>query len=393
MDESRKRDKWVIRLSFEPLIMILPGLFYLANLIRMLMITSTPYFASLYTVGGIGILMAFFSKQYKLDKIWLFFLFYGLTLGINWMTVGNVSFSNIAVNVFLIGITFIMLLRKWTYREGIIIFYATALIMAYAMNASSIRRILVSSTNYISVIMLLSVSFYYIAIELDDRRLKLMDMLPALICFLISIWARGRGGILSTAILLALMLSLYMRSLSNKSARRSILIILVLFAVGVFLIIKNINLIDTFMSLGKWETRGADNSARMLIWSSYFSKVGESIGYFLVGAPLRDIPIIYSVGENCHNSFLQLHAHNGIFMFVAFLILLIKSYIYYWKKQKFIMVAMLTVLVIRGMTDKFIFGQYGMPIMLFFVLYPLINRQQETYNADEMSIPEGSVAR
>ena len=375
MDQANNQGRWTVRLTARPLVMILPGLFYLANLIRMLMITSTPYFIALYAVGGIGILMAVLSREYKLDSIWSFFAFYGLTLVINWLTVGNISFSSIAVNILLTGITLIMLLRQWTYREGMIVFYLFAAIMVYEMNTALNRRILVSSTNYISVLMLLTVAFYYIAIELDGRKLRLIDILPALICFLIAIWARGRGGILSTAILLGLMLLLYMRSLSDKRAKRLIMVILVLLVVGIFLIITDGSIIDAFMSLGKWKTRGTDNSARATIWSAYFSKMGESFGYFLIGAPLRDIPVILEVGENCHNSFLQLHAYNGIYMLIVFLALLVKAYVYYWKNEKFVIIAMMTAIVVRGMTDKFIFGQYGMPIMLFFVLFPFIDRQ------------------
>lgn len=378
MNEVSKRGRWTIRLSVQPLIRVLPGLFYLANLIRMMMITTTPYFITLYGVGVLGVLMAFFSRKYKLDNILAFILLYGLTLVINWITIGNITFSDIMVNVLLVGITLVMLINRWTYWEGIIIFYATALAVLYALNTRTVLRIFGSSNNYISVVLILAVSFYYIAVENDGRKIKLYDLLPALICFFLSVLAEGRGGILSTAVLVALMLFLYMRTVANKRARRSIIIILILFLVGVVLLIRNVDLLDTFMSLGKFGTRGANNSDRAIIWGSYFAKMRESIGYILVGAPLRDISIISLHGGNCHNSFLQLHAYNGLLMFIVFIVMLVRAFIYYWKNQQFVKVAVLAVLVLRGMTDKFIFGQYGMPIMLFFVLYPLIARKQET---------------
>lgn len=374
--EKNKRGKWTIQLSAQPLIMILPGLFYLANLIRMLMITSVPYFITLYVVGVMGILAVFFVRRYDLGRIVAFFLLYEITLVLNWIVIGNISLKNIAVNVFLIGITLMMLVNQWTYREGIIVFYATALIMIYKINTSSYRRILVSSTNYISILMILSVSFYYIALERDGRKLKPYDLIPALICFFMSVWGRGRGGILSTAVLVALMLFLYIRTLANKRKRFFIFVMLILLMIGIVFLVRNINPLDAFMSLGKWETRGTDNSARTLIWSSYFSKMNESISYILMGPPLNDIPIIYAESGNCHNSFLQLHAYNGLLMFVVFSIMLVRVFIHYWKKRNFVSVAILAVLVLRGMTDKFIFGQYGMPIILFLVLYPLIEQQQ-----------------
>ena len=48
----------------------------------------------------------------------------------------------------------------------------------------------------------------------------------------------------------------------------------------------------------------------------------------------------------------------------------------------------MAVFVLRGMSDKFIFGQYGMPIMLFLVLYPLIERQK---TGDKESLIGGEV--
>lgn len=389
MDEVRKKDQWVIRLSMKRVLMLLPGIFYIANLVRMLMFSSMPYFITLFAVGGLGFLMALLSRKYNLPSVLVFFAVYMLTLAANWVTIGNISFSSIAVNLFLIGITIVMLKQQWGYREGIIVFYVTVLLMNHARNASAVRRILVSSTNYISVVMLLAVSFYYIAVERERRKLKLLDVLPAVICFLFSVWARGRGGILSSTVLLVLILFLFMKTVTDKKIKWTIVIVFALLVVGVVLIVKNISLLDTFMSLGKWGTRGADNSSRMYIWGSYFSKLKESLWYVLFGAPLDKIPAIAMVGENCHNSFLQLHAYNGLLMFIIFLYLMVKSFIYYMRKKQYVMAAMMFVLVLRGMTDKFIFGQYGMPIMLYFVLYPWIERQHMREDCFFMSLSKG----
>ena len=390
MDISTKQKRWTIRLSFKPLIRFLPGLFYLANLIRMLTISSTPYLASLYGIGGLGILMALFNRRYRLVKVLLFYLLYGLTLVINWVLIGNVSFSSIVVNVLLIGITFIMLLRQWTYKEGRIVFYITALFMLYsAISRGNARRILISSNNYVSVLMLLAVSFYYIAVDLDSRKLRTIDILPAFMCFLLAIWARGRGGILSTAVLLVLIVLIYLKKLTNKRVKRTIFVIVILFAVGVFLLIRNINLYSAFMTLGKWGTRGTDNAARIKIWGAYFSKMGESIGYILAGAPLSSIPIIAAFGGNCHNSFIQLHAYNGIITFAVFFVMTIQAIVYYLKNENYVMAAMAAVIILRGSSDKFIFGQYGMPIMLFFALYPIIAKQQNARKNPVSSLPKG----
>ena len=167
-----------------------------------------------------------------------------------------------------------------------------------------------------------------------------------------------------------------MRNKTTDISKRFILFTGVLLLVLVVGIIRNTNLLRAFMSLGKWQTRGTDNTARIMLWKSYLSYTLRSVIYVLFGAPLRNIPVISAVGGNCHNSFLQLHAYNGLLMLVLFFSLLIKSFIYYWKNGLFVMFATLLVFVIRAFNDKFVFSQYGMPIMLFFVMFPMIKNQK-----------------
>ena len=124
------------------------------------------------------------------------------------------------------------------------------------------------------------------------------------------------------------------------------------------------------MGLGKLSSRGLDNGPREKIWKAYFEKIENNIEYLFIGVPIQDVPVIHDIGDNTHNSFLHLHATNGIFSFVLFLLLIIKAMIYHLRTKKILFAIMLLVIFARGMSDKFIFGQYGMPILLYLVLYP-----------------------
>ena len=88
--------------------------------------------------------------------------------------------------------------------------------------------------------------------------------------------------------------------------------------------------------------------------------------------------VIGGIELNTHNSFLQMHALYGIIPFICFGILALRAAWFYFKNGLHMHLGLLFALFVRGMTDKFIFGQYGMPLMMYFVLLPLVYVQKRT---------------
>lgn len=368
------------------LLALLPGVFYLANLIRMLAVTTSLYSIFIALAGVIGLFALAITKKYNLTPVWGFAALYLLTLVIEWLVIGNVSVSSVFTCALLIGISVLMILYPFGYKSGLVVFYLSAFMLIYRISIANSRRILTSSANYVSVVLLLAVFFYYISIENSKRRFRLIDILPAALCLILSIWAGGRGGILSCTFLLAMILLHYMRSITNKNAKRTLILIVILLVVCAVLYYKNFNIIDSFMGLGKWRSRGTNNSARVRIWMAYFSKVKESLLYLVFGAPLNKIPILISYSGNTHNSFIQLHAHNGLIMLAAIVVMIWKAGAFYLKQKKYLVLIMMITIIIRGLSDKFIFGQYGMPIMLYFILLPYVERQRTAALPAEESV-------
>ena len=332
----------------------------------------------LYAVGGIGLLTLFFAKQYSRKTYLLFFFLYLFSLSLNYFFVGNVSVSNIGVNALFFGITYMMLIHQWNIKEGAFVFYSTAVIVLIRMSRGSFLRMLVSSSNYISILLLLAVSFYYIALEHEKRKMKAIDLLPALVCFLTCVWARGRGGILSATVLLLLVMYIFMRTITHRNTKRVLFLLFIAVLIGAVYSMVDYSLLDTFMGLGKWSTRGADISDRLLIWGSYLSAAGNSFVNILLGAPFEEAFYVYRKGGNCHNSFLQLHAYGGLLIFVVFVFMLVRSFRYFLRNKQYIMASMMFVIFLRGLSDKFIFGQYGMPVMLYFVLQPFLFKEKHS---------------
>ena len=358
---------------------VLPILFFWANLFRMLTGSRLAYLGMLVLSGAVGLWVTLKHAD-RYGNLLFFFGIYMVSLVLSMLVTGNTDPNDVVTNLCLLGMTSLMLFRRWSFRAGFIGCYVSFLAIIFAFMTRTQTRIFGSSNNYVSIIVLLATAFYYIPLEEQYHRTRLIDLAPAGICFLVSVWAAGRGGILAAGILLGLMMVNYLRSVTGKNPRRIVIVCLLLLGVLVYLLVSNTSLSRWFFSLGKWQRKGANSDERMEIWASYLSEMFGSPIHFLFGAQLRDIPVIHQIGDNCHNSFLQLHAFNGIWMFLLYLVMMVWSFVYYIHRKQYIVVSVLATLVIRAMTDKFIFGQYGMPVMLFFVLWPFLGKEQSGSN-------------
>ena len=368
---------------------VLPILFFWANLFRMLSGSSLAYLVLLILSGAVGLWVTLKHAD-RYGDLLFFYGIYMVSLVLSLLVTGNTDRNDVITSLCLLGMTSLMLFRRWSFRAGAVGCYVSLLAIAFAFMTRTRTHIFSSSNNYVSIMLLLSAAFYYIPLEEEYHRTRLIDLVPAGICFLVSVWASGRGGILAAGILLGLMMVCYLRSVTGKNPRRIVALCLLVLAALVFLLVSNTSVSRWFFSLGKWQRKGANTDDRMEIWGSYLSEAFGSLSYFLFGAPLRDIPVVHLVGDNCHNSFLQLHAFNGIGMFLLYMVMLVWSFGYYIRRKQYIIVSILATLVIRAMTDKFVFGQYGMPVMLFFVLWPRLRMKQPGTDTESPGEPRNT---
>ncbi len=356
----------------------LPAVFYLANLYRMTGHSVSFYLGTVYLAGIIGLLKLITDRKNQNACFFLFCAIYLVSGLLTCLITKNMDYKDLILNLLLFGITGVMFAYPMSYLQGAVYYYISllAFIPAYRKGLST-GAVLTSSGNYISVMLILSAAIYYISLQNSDRPFKLYDLMPAFLNFILAVWARGRGGIVSCLGMLALLTIYYIRSLSKKKAQWIIIIVGIMFIALGYIVLNDISLVESFLNLGKWRNRGMDNRARFMIWGSYFEKMNESIVYFFCGAPLSKIQIINSFEGNTHNSFIQLHAQFGLIPLNFFFIFLLYAIIYDMKNKKELLAIVLITIVIRGMTDKFIFGQYGMPIVLYLVFYPFYQRAKE----------------
>ena len=286
------------------------------------------------------------------------------------MLIGNLSLNDLIKCFFLFGIIVSLYAFPIKYYQGFVFFYV---VVAYFVNlfftGALAKEILISSGNYVSVVLILSACIYYMGLHNSGKVFGVIDIVPSIICFMMSIWARGRGGIISTAFLLVLVVFVLIKQNRGKDTMSYKVFKYAVVFVILYLLWKSVDLIEEILILDKFENQGLD-TPRPFMWAAYLSKMMESPIYILMGAPLDEISVIHSFANNTHNSFLQLHAFNGILMFVVFFYCLYRAIVYYIRNDMLALLVITLTIVMRGMTDKFIFGQYGMPIMLFLAFYP-----------------------
>ena len=357
------------KLTASDLLPWLPALLYLANIWFRMGHSSAPYLACLICAGSCGLIGMMKYSKVRRRGIISFMIVYFIMGLINCMIIRNIEIRDLANDALLFGVLFLMLLYPMNLCQGTIFYCVSMVPFVFTyFTGRAAKDILTSSGNFVSVLVIISTCIFYISVYNSRKEFLLIHLIPAALCFFLSVWARGRGGILGSTVLLALMVAYYLYVYIRRGGSlRAVLLWFVIILICGYLFIRNINLIESFMSLGKWSSKGTDNTDRIGLWRDYFSKAWESVVYLIGGAPFRQIPSIQAFGNNTHNSFLQLHATNGLPALGMFLFLLVRAICRQIKKKQLLLAILITALFVRGMTDKFIFGQYGMPVMLYLV--------------------------
>lgn len=360
------------KIKEDSLISFLPILYYLGNFIKMYNGNIVINYIIMAGAGSFGLLTIWRHHVNELRAYHLFYFVYFLSIIVCSLVSHNTSLIDLSTSLFLIGITDLMLLHRWSEKLGAIAFYIMFFLLLYRILGPDLRVLSISSNNYISVLILLADAFYYIPFEWNGRSLGLKELLPASLSFVIAVIAAGRGGILSTGILLSGLVLMRIFQITASKRMHFFAIVAIVFSL---IIIQTVDesFFSHFSHFGKFATEGANSSIRVQMWREYFFAITSSIKYLVFGYPLREIFIIARYNGNPHNSFIFLHAIGGIFSFLLFIMFFVRSVLKHIKNKHFIMLLLLIVLVTRGMTDKFIFGQYGMPVFVFLLLYPFCN--------------------
>jgi hypothetical protein len=272
--------------------------------------------------------------------------------------------------VFNAGIAMI-LLRGYVYSWGAyIVFYGlVGYFLMLMLSGIGARDALVCSHNGISVMLLAACIPLYIILIMENKKI---DLIPAFITLLISIWGIGRSGIVSCFVLLLGLLFVRLR------AKPKYIHIGIIFSI-IFLIISYLffdvlsailinssffsNAIDNYLARNM-ETRPSE---RIVMWTNYFNNLDISRILFGVNVLEDPWPDGERLAYNYHNTFINLHLQTG-FMGLIVIVLMIFSLFKYFSTNKVFFFLLLAV-ILRWSTDIGLFFESWDFIPFFFIFH------------------------
>ena len=276
----------------------------------------------------------------------------------------NYSPTDFLYSICYLGISVLVLQSTYDHMVslGIFVFTAFSILLQILRGVNYDAILLANSRNFISVLLLSSLLLYYISCH--DKKKPIL-VTPVLLYFLISIYAKGRGGIIVSGLLsLGLLLYKYSR-IGNKKLKGLLgLLIGIVIIVTVFYFLQTEKYVSISINEGfsAFKDRGIDSNGRREIWLTFLSNNKLGIIPFLFGSNAS----MTRADGNLHNSFLQSYASFGIVGFIALLILIIHAFF------KGILFAGL---LLRAFTDRVFFQGYCELYLYYFVFYHLYHRK------------------
>ncbi len=223
-----------------------------------------------------------------------------------------------------------------------------------------------ATSNFVSVYLMYPTVLYYTIVA---KKKKKINLFPATIVWLLSLLSRGRGGIISTTIFIIMLYFVQYHTLHIKSR----LLITVMGIISASVAIINLDIIldklNTSIIMEYFIARGGLKSSRIRFWAEYIVQTVSSIKNILFGTNVSNIGIGQELDFNPHNSFIEIHMHNGIFTLMIVFIMLAKNGYISIKKQNYIYIVCMISIMIRAFTDHVFWPAYGTPILFYFMFY------------------------
>jgi len=281
---------------------------------------------------------------------------------------GNLVYMPILFILSNAGIAMI-LIEEYVYSwGGHIAFYGLAVYSLIKMLAgventglSAINR------NVISVSILVACISLYIL----KRKNKKIDLKPAFIASVISIWGIGRSGIVSC---LVLFFGLFLVRFRTKKVKVLFiicsLILVFKFQIGLFEYIINkpffSNPINHYLINDKMNITGM---SRWILWSQYFNDL--NVFRIIFGADERETQRVELavMDFNYHNSFIHLQLQTGFMGLITMAVILFALFKNY--KTNRVYFFLMLCFIIRATTDFIIFFNRTDFILYFFIFYYL----------------------
>jgi hypothetical protein len=315
-------------------------------------------------IGLAALLMEFMNKSKDNSYI---YLFVGITL---LFLLASALIVNRKEGVFVLvinimansGIALLLIRRKISKVVGYIPFYSLVLYFLWRIfTYSEIIGNDYSSRNSISIVVIFSCIALYVVSITNDKKI---DIFPALIALIISIWAVGRSGIIASSVMLVGLLAF----MGHKNKKYYFLIIVV--SIFGYLIVDQVfasfvNYIIPDNAINKFATDGLE-TGRDQIWGHYFNNL--NLYTIVFGSDIRVDSYMQDWYYNYHNSYIRLHSFVGLFSFV-YIVLILLSSTYLYRRNRILFILFAAALIRMSTDTSNFFTQYDFVPFYFIFIY------------------------
>jgi len=311
-----------------------------------------------------------FSRRYV--PIYIYAGFLGIWFLVSTLFVGRTGGYVVTPLHFIpfgIGVAMI-LVRGYVYSwSGYIIFYSLSGFFFLSMLAGVSAESVLGKTSYngISMVMLTACISLYIILGMEKKKI---DLKPAFVNVVISIWGIGRSGIIASFILF---LGLFLVRYRAKPKYSIILIISLIIYYLYFDDLLGLAMDYSFFqnAANRFLTAGIimdlEVSPRWALLANYFNNLDISRVIFGVNVETDPFPTEINHLFNYHNSFIALHLQTGIMGLITMALMIIALFKFYRTNKVYFF--LLLALILRGMTDTvFFFNRFDF-IPFFFIFY------------------------
>lgn len=234
---------------------------------------------------------------------------------------------------------------------------------AHILVGTSPDAIFTISRNFVSILVVLAVSLYFISCYQEGRYPALYVPMLGLIVVL---WGVGRAGIISGLLLLggAAIIA------AHRFRTKVFIAVVSLAGIGLAQIYADASLDTLTYGITRFSVLSGQ-SQRVFINSEYLHATFASFSNFVLGVPLNEVPSIVQVDGNPHNSFIRLHVGFGMAGFLLFFIMLAIGVRSGLGRSQYLILLVLTVSIFRAAVDSAAF--HGpLDIVIFYCLFTLL---------------------
>jgi hypothetical protein len=281
-----------------------------------------------------------FFRNQKYQKLVIILLSIFLGTILHFIYFGEISLS-IGYSLAGAGVSLTMIRSIKYHKQTGYLLGGVTIIFSYLMLSNVAARFWgKGSENHVSIFILFFTIIYFLAQQLNNRN---PNPVQALLALTISLFAQGRGGVISAGILfLGIIAIRYTQKLT------SFMIALVLTTLVYFLFIDRIQYLLNPIFLAIFDRPLLDDP-RMILNNTYIENLNWA--QLIFGAKAFGSEFSMNMlGITAHNSFLSIHASYGIFALLIFGVLGL-SIISNWNRNNYLVVFLIAILF-RSFSDS-----------------------------------------